>query len=131
MRAKLRRSDMDFFQLTKREAAIHESGHTAVACAVRLEFQNVQVRPDAKSGWAGQCLVKKGQEMPEVKLAAFQMAGPLVQLKLLPKSVGELLALFVTSLFEHAHAFQQKRNRRAVPPVLGERFDPAQLCILC
>ncbi len=86
---------------TEDEAAVHELGHAAVACALDLEFSHVElIVRDNPRGWGGHCVLVQTKPYPSnVVIDAFQLGGPLVQLAMIPASVGEHLNMFEPSLF--------------------------------
>jgi hypothetical protein len=99
---------------TDHEAAVHELGHAMVACALALDLEYVEIRPAIapRNGWVGQC--KPGAAFPKdqwVCLDAFQLGGPLLQMAMLPHSLGGHAGLFRPSLFTNA------------PDLLTGKFD--------
>jgi hypothetical protein len=90
---------------TESQTAIHELGHVLVACALGMKFEYVEIHPAAppRKGWDGQCrLIPSCGELHPLYLDAFQMGGPLLQLKMMPETLGEHLGLFKDSLFTHS-----------------------------
>lgn len=89
---------------TKEEAAVHELGHAAVACAIQLNFTHVELILRASTdAWGGHCVPAATNEtIPWIVLDAFLLGGPLIQKAQRPKSVGSHLETFEPSLFSNA-----------------------------
>lgn len=88
---------------SENEAATHELCHAAIAWALNLEIEYVEIRTHPMGGWSGHC--KAGAGFPAnsrwIAQDAFSLGGPLGQLILDPCSMAGAEVYFRPSLFSH------------------------------
>lgn len=92
---------------TALHAALHESGHTAVALALELAIDHVELTlvPGGNEGWRGHCVLV-GDGPVNARFAAFDafaLAGPICQLIVEPESLDGQVGVFQPSLFAKIH----------------------------
>ena len=91
---------MGSLQNDETDTAIHELGHGMVACVLDLPVSDIEIWQNEKIGWAGKChLIPMDSLLPEAAIDTFNMGGALLQLLMVPNSVGKYVALFDPSLF--------------------------------
>src|ERR1035438_2441140 len=90
---------------TEDEAAVHELGHAALACALDIPFDRIDlsVVDPTRGGWRGQCFLSSdARSMDAIMLDAFQIGGPLTQLAIVPDSIDAArMVSFEPSLFSN------------------------------